>query len=156
MVDASIRIPDKGGRAQWNLLQVEGFTKAWDNLYVVFATEVQHPDELGFIAIDDVSVLDGECQPMSCGFQDDHGKETFCLWEQVTAGDNKDWILNKGPSPNWPYSGPLREPSDLYEKGCYTDNETTVMEQKWLFETNNSQKACIDFIRETGDYCSLF
>ena len=148
-MDSSLVIPDKGGREQWNLLQVSGFTKDWDNMYIVFETEVQHPDESGFIAIDDVAVLKGKCQPLSCGFQDLLGGETFCLWSQVAAGDNKDWILNKGRSPNYPESGPLREPSDVYDYGCYNDSDATLMESQWTFATNNSQEVCLDFIRST-------
>ena len=126
---------------------MEGFTKDWDNMYIVFETEVQHPNELGFIAIDDVAVMNRKCQPMSCGFQGPLGTETFCLWNQVAAGDNKDWILNKGHSPNWPDSGPMRERGDLVYNGCFNDSDATLMESKWLFETNNSQKGCLDFIR---------
>ena len=118
-------------------------------MYIVFETEVQQPNEVGYIAIDDVAVMKGKCQPLSCGFQDLLGGETFCLWDQVAAGDTLDWILHKGRSPNYPDSGPLREPSDVYEYGCYNDSDATLMESRWMFETNNSQKTCLDFIRRT-------
>ena len=148
-MDSTIVIPDRGGRDHWSLLQVEGNTEDWDNLYIVFETQVQHPDELGYIAIDDVAVLKGKCKPLSCRFQDLLGGETFCLWEQVPAGDTKDWILHQGPSPNYPDSGPLREAGDVFEYGCYNDSDATLMDSKWVFETNNSQAACLSFIRST-------
>lgn len=148
-MDSTIVIPDRGGRDQWSLLQVEGNTQEWDNMYILFETEVQHPYEMGYIAIDDVAILKGKCRPLSCRFQDLVGGETFCLWEQVAAGDNKDWILNKGPSPNYPDSGPLREAGDVYDYGCYNDSDATLMEDKWVFERNNSQQDCLSFIRST-------
>lgn len=149
-MDSTLVIPDRGGRDdQWNLLQVEGQTKDWDNMYILFETEVQHPNELGYIAIDDVAVLKGKCQPMSCGFQDLLGGETFCLWNQADTFGNRDWILHQGKSPNNPDSGPSREPSDVYEYGCYNDTDATLMESQWVFETNNTQASCLSFIRST-------
>ena len=118
-------------------------------MYAVFTTEVQQPNENGYIAIDDVAVLKGKCLPLSCGFQDPVGSETFCLWNQVSEEDSMDWILNKGKSPNYPESGPLRERGDANSNGCFNDTDATLMENMWNFMNNNSQKACLDFVRTT-------
>ena len=53
---------------------------------------VQHAGEAGFVALDDVLLTKGSCKTLNCGFQDPQGAPSFCLWENIPAGDSRDWV----------------------------------------------------------------
>lgn len=53
---------------------------------------VQYPGEEGFVAVDDVLLSKGSCRTLNCGFQDLDGTPTYCLWENLPAGDSRDWM----------------------------------------------------------------
>ena len=53
---------------------------------------VQHPGEAGFVAVDDVLLSKGSCRTLNCGFQQSDGTPTYCLWENLFAGDSRDWV----------------------------------------------------------------
>ena len=53
---------------------------------------VQHPGEAGFVAVDDVLLSKGSCRTLNCGFQESDGTPTYCLWENLFAGDSRDWV----------------------------------------------------------------
>ena len=65
-----VTVVDEGGRDMaWNILQIEANTNSYDNMYLVYQVTVNRTGDIGYVAIDDVTIRNGKCRSLSCGFQ---------------------------------------------------------------------------------------
>lgn len=71
-----------------------------------------------------------------------------------------DWVLQQGPSPNYPNSGPEHERHDggsstylqniappARDYGCHNDTDGSLLETMTIFEGNNTVTDCLAYNR---------
>ncbi|XP_070565015.1 MAM and LDL-receptor class A domain-containing protein 1-like [Ptychodera flava] len=83
------------------------------NFQVVFEF-VRGAGETGYVVIDDIQVMDGDCpKPSQCNFEEDK-----CSWSNMVSGDDLDWVLISGATSTGG-TGPATDHTTGNENGVY-------------------------------------